>query len=77
VNRFDFIIHVRGCLCICFHLACFCYFSVFFFNIKKKIKKIRRENAEFLFFLLIAFHIFYVFLPDTSIHCALIEYAYI
>jgi hypothetical protein len=28
-------------------------------------------------FLLIAFQILYVFLLDISIHCALIEYAYI
>jgi hypothetical protein len=29
------------------------------------------------FFLLIALHILYVFLPDISAHCALIAYAYI
>jgi hypothetical protein len=41
-------------------------------------KKIGGEDAEFfLFFLLIAFQILYMFLPDISVHCALIEYAYI
>jgi hypothetical protein len=35
------------------------------------------EDAEFLFFLLIAFQILYMFLLDISIHYALIEYAYI
>jgi hypothetical protein len=29
------------------------------------------------FFFFIAFQILYVFLPDISVHCALIEYAYI
>jgi hypothetical protein len=31
----------------------------------------------FYFFLLIAFQILHVFLPDISVHCALIKYAYI
>jgi hypothetical protein len=35
------------------------------------------ENAKFLFFLLIVFQILYMFLSDISVHCALIEYAYI
>jgi hypothetical protein len=32
---------------------------------------------NFFFFLLIAFQILHVFLPDISVHCALIKYAYI
>jgi len=32
---------------------------------------------KFIYFLLIAFQILHVFLPDTSVHCTLIEYAYI
>jgi hypothetical protein len=32
---------------------------------------------NFIFFLLIAFQILYVFLPNILVHCALIEYAYI
>jgi hypothetical protein len=35
------------------------------------------EDAELSFFLLIAFQILHVFLPDISVHCALIKYAYI
>jgi len=36
------------------------------------------EDAKlFFFFLLIAFQILHVFLPDISVHCALIKYAYI
>jgi hypothetical protein len=30
-----------------------------------------------LYLFLVAFQILYVFLPDISVHCALIEYAYI
>jgi hypothetical protein len=32
---------------------------------------------KILFFLLIAFQILHVFLPDSLVHCALPEYAYI
>jgi len=48
---------------------------VFFLHIKKK--KIGGEDVEFLFSLLIAFQILYVFLPEILVHCALIKYAYI
>jgi Ca2+/Na+ antiporter len=53
-------------------------FFYFIFNKKKKKKKkkTRVEDAEF-YFLYIAFQILYVFLPNISVHCALIEYAYI
>jgi len=45
---------------------------------KKKKKKIGGVDAEFYFiFLLIAFQILHVYLPDISIHYAVIEYAYI
>jgi uncharacterized membrane protein YhaH (DUF805 family) len=50
----------------------FFYFIVF----NQKKNKIGGEDAEFYFFY-IAFQILYVFLPDISVHCALIEYAYI
>jgi hypothetical protein len=40
---------------------------------KKKKKKNCGEDAEFLFFLLIAFQILHMFLPDISVHCALIK----
>jgi hypothetical protein len=51
----------------------FLFFSVLFFNII--IKKNGGEDAEILHFLLIAFQILHVFLPDTLVHCTLIEYA--
>jgi uncharacterized membrane protein YhaH (DUF805 family) len=48
------------------------FFFLPFFN-KKKIWG--RRCGIFIFFLLIAFQILYVFLPDISIHYALIKYA--
>jgi hypothetical protein len=45
---------------------------MFLFYFKKKIGV---EDAEFFFFMLIAFQILHVFLPDISVHCALIAYA--
>jgi hypothetical protein len=55
------------------------FFCLNFFSTWKKNKKtkIGGEDANFLFFLLIAFKILHVFLLDISIHCSLIEYAYI
>jgi hypothetical protein len=50
---------------------------LFFCLIFQQKKKIGGEDAEFYFFLLIAFQILHVFLPDISVHCALIKYAYI
>jgi hypothetical protein len=44
-------------------------------GVKKKI--IGGGDVEFLFFLLIAFQILHMFLPDISVHCALIKYVYI
>jgi hypothetical protein len=52
------------------------FFCLLVFN--KKIKKKNwGEDAEFYFFLLIAFQILHVFLPNISFHSALIKYAYI
>jgi hypothetical protein len=51
------------------------FFCLLVFN--KKKKKNCGEDAEFLFFLLIAFQILHVFLPDISVHCTFIKYAYI
>jgi len=52
------------------------FFSCFIvFNIKKKMgEKMQKKKFPSL---LIAFQILYVFLLDISIHCTLIEYAYI
>jgi hypothetical protein len=52
-------------------------FVVFLFIVFQQKKKYWGEDAELYFFLLIAFHILHVFLPDISVHCALIKYAYI
>jgi hypothetical protein len=52
------------------------FFCFIVFNQKKKKKNWGRK-CRILFFLLIAFQILYVFLPDILVHCALIEYAYI
>jgi len=43
---------------------------------QKQKKKIGEKMRNFIFFL-IAFQILHVFLPDISVHCALIKYAYI
>jgi hypothetical protein len=45
----------------------------------KKIKKQKNwgRRCRILFFLLIAFQILHVFLPDISVQYALLEYAYI
>jgi hypothetical protein len=55
------------------------FFCLLFFNKNKnknKKKKIGEKMRNFIFFL-IAFQILHVFLPDISVHCALIKYAYI
>jgi hypothetical protein len=57
-----------------FPQACPCCFSVLVFSTKNKMGE---KIQNFIFFLLIAFQILYVFLHDISVHCALIEYAYI
>jgi len=50
-------------------------FVVFVFNFSTK--KILGEKMQNFILFYIAFQILYVFLPDNSVHCALIEYAYI
>jgi hypothetical protein len=52
------------------------FFCLLVFN-KKKRKIFWGEDTEFFFFFSIAFQILYMFLPNISVHCALIEYAYI
>jgi len=58
------------------HMMLFPY-CIFFIIIKKIKKKNWGEDAEFYFFLSIAFQILYAFLPDISVHFALIKYVYI
>jgi len=59
-------------------LLCVSIFLFFFYFIvfKKKKQNWGRICKNFIFFR-VAFYILYVFLPDISVHCALIEYAYI
>jgi uncharacterized membrane protein YozB (DUF420 family) len=60
-------------LCL-FSFSMFLLFFCLFFSLhKKKKKKIGGEDAQFLFFILITFQILHVFLPDISVHCALIK----
>jgi hypothetical protein len=47
------------------------------FIFQKKKKKLGENMQNFFFFFRVAFQILYVFLPGISVHCALIEYAYI
>jgi hypothetical protein len=49
------------------------FFSISFFQKKKNMGR----RCVILFFLLMAFQILHVFFPDISVHCAMIEYAYI
>jgi uncharacterized membrane protein YhaH (DUF805 family) len=50
----------------------------FYFIVFNKIKNKKfGEKMQNFFFFYIAFQILYVFLPDISVHCPLIEYAYI
>jgi hypothetical protein len=42
-----------------------------------KKKKMGEKMQNFIFFLSIALQILYVLLPDISVYCALIDYAYI
>jgi Na+/H+ antiporter NhaA len=73
---FGFTLHARNRCHFLFHKHVFGVF-LSHFSTKKK-KKNWGEDAEFLFFfLLIAFQILHVFLPDILVHCELIKYAYI
>jgi hypothetical protein len=60
---------------IFFLRACFCCFSAFF-SLKKKIGG-KRCSKFFFSFLLLTFQISHVFLPDISVHYALLKYTYI
>jgi hypothetical protein len=52
-------------------------FLLLFFCLNFQQKKNGGEDAEFYFFLLIAFQILHVFLPDILVHCALIKNTFI
>jgi len=61
------LLHMLGLYIVSFpHNMSLLFFYLFFFFC-----------LFFFFFLLIAFQISYVFLPDITVHCALIEHAYI
>jgi len=77
-DKFDFTLYARTRCHFLFHKHVFVVFLLIGFKPKKKKKKNSREKMRnFYFFILIAFQILYMFLPDISAHCALIEYAYI
>jgi len=67
--------HMLGLYIVSFPYSMSLLFFCLFFSQHKKKKWGRR--CRILFFILIAFQLLYVFLPDISIHCALIDYAYI
>jgi len=64
------------CLYVFLFLKTMFFFFLFFFFLKKKKKKKKWGRRCRILFLLYSFSE-YVFLPDISVHCALIEYAYI
>jgi hypothetical protein len=59
---------------MCKHVFVFFFFLFYCFQKKKKNGG---KDADFFIFFRVTFQILYVFLPDISVHCALIEYAYI
>jgi len=60
---------------ISFSISMFLLFFYFIvFNIKNKNKNWGRR-CKILFFSFDSFQILYVFLPDISVHCALIDFA--
>jgi hypothetical protein len=73
---FDFTLHAGTRCYFFFHKHVLVVFLFNFFVSTKKIKNWGRRCIIF-FFLLIAFQILYVFLPNISVYCALIKYAYI
>jgi hypothetical protein len=52
------------------------FFCLIFFSTKNKKKKKKLGERMRKFIVLIAFQILHGFLPDISVHCALIKYAY-
>jgi hypothetical protein len=58
-------------------LLCLSMFLLFFLFYCFQQKKNWGRRCRIFIFLKVAFQILYVFLPDISGHCALIEYAYI
>jgi len=60
--------HMLGLVSVSFRQSMF----LLFLHIKKKKKKLGEKMQNF-----IAFQILYVFLLEISVHCALLEHAYI
>jgi hypothetical protein len=70
MDRFDLATHARFSLIFITVEACFVVFH------KKKFKKKKRKlGKKMQNFFNIALQMLYVFLPDISVHCALIDYA--
>jgi hypothetical protein len=68
--------YMLGIDVISFSINMYLVFFCLIFQQKRK-KKLGRRCGIFIFFLLIAFQILHVFLPDILVHCELIKYAYI
>jgi len=66
--------YMLGLNCLLLYVS---MFLLFFYFIVFNNKKMGEKMPNFFIFFRVAFQILYVFLPDISIHCALIEYAYI
>jgi hypothetical protein len=69
--------YMLGLDVISFSISMFLLFFYLILFQKKKKKKNWGRRCGILFFLLIAFQILHVFLPDISVHSALIKYTYI
>jgi hypothetical protein len=72
---FDFTLHAGTRCYFLFHKHVLVIFLFYCFQHKNKIIKIEGEDAEFFFFL--AYQILHIFLPNISVHCTLIDCAFI
>jgi hypothetical protein len=70
------LLYILGLDVISFSISMTLLFFCYWYK-KKKKKNLGVKMRNFYFFLLISFQILYMFLPDISVRCTLIEYAYI
>jgi len=74
LHRFDLALHASFMMIYLYSML-----LLFFLKQKKKKKKIRKGENEgnFIFFRFLACQMLHIFLPNISVHCALIDYAFI